>query len=54
MNLQSYILLFIILAVALSVLVHYVFHQRRTGGCGSCQWCEGCRERKYPDCPKPK
>ena len=44
MNLQSLLLLALIVAVAGLVLVHYVKSQRRTGGCGSCH-CESCPHR---------
>ena len=41
MNVQSILLLTLIVVVAGIVLVRYVRVQRRTGGCGTCQ-CGDC------------
>ena len=41
MNVQSILLLALIVAVAGVVLVRYVKRQKRTGGCASCQG-DGC------------
>ncbi|MCR4920279.1 MAG: hypothetical protein K5945_01030 [Bacteroidaceae bacterium] len=41
MNLQSLLLLALIVVVAGLVLIHYVKSQKRTGGCGSCR-CGSC------------
>ena len=44
MNIQSIILLGIIIAVAAIVGYRYIRRQKRTGGCGSCNCGCGCVE----------
>ena len=48
MNIQSFILLGAVLALAFWALYHYTKKMRRTGGCGncSCGCCDGCGIKK--------
>ncbi|MBR4758171.1 MAG: hypothetical protein IK084_05110 [Bacteroidaceae bacterium] len=47
MNLQSILLLTVILLVAYIVGYRYYRRQRRTGGCGSCNCqCDSCEYRR--------
>lgn len=42
MNVQSVILLVIVLALAVWVLRFHLKKRKETGGCGACNGCSGC------------
>lgn len=52
MNLQSIILLAIVLALAVWVLRVHLKKGRKHGCCGSCDSCQGCPSG-HAHCPKP-
>lgn len=52
MNLQSIILLAIVLALAAWVLRVHLKKGRKHGCCGSCNGCQGCPSG-HTHCPKP-
>ena len=50
MNVQSWIVLAVVLVAFVVVLRYYIGKQRHTGGCGSCGCCDGCCGHRGGDC----